>query len=43
MKKLSAKQKAHQIRRKGELNKRRLRSKAKLKQARLRQIAGEEV
>lgn len=42
MRKLSQKQKAYQIRRKEGLNKRRLRSRAKLKQMRLRQIAGEE-
>jgi len=42
MRKLPQKQKAYQIRRKEELNKRRLRSKAKRKETRLRQIAGEE-
>lgn len=42
MRKLPQKQKAYQIRRKEALNKRRLRSKAKQKQMRLRQIAGEE-
>ncbi len=42
MKKLSVKQRAFQNRRKESLNKRRLQSKAKRKQAKLQQIAGEE-
>lgn len=42
MKKLGKRQKAYQLRRKQGLDKRRLRSKEKRKESRLRQIAGEE-
>lgn len=42
MRKLPEKQKAYQLRRKERLNKRRLRSKTKQSEAKLRQIAGEE-
>lgn len=42
MKKLGEKQKIRQARRKEALNKRRLRSKAKQRELRLRQVAGED-
>ncbi len=42
MKKLGKRQKAYQLRRKDDLNKRRIKSRVKRKEGRLRQISGEE-